>query len=67
MKNLALKSRIILLFGTQDRFAEEIKRSSAQVSNIINGLRPVWLDSFEKKLWAKKLKCKQKEIFGETK
>lgn len=64
MKNLALKSRIVLLFGTQDRFAEEVERSSAQVSNIINGLQPSWLDPFEKRLWARKLKCRQGEIFG---
>jgi hypothetical protein len=59
--NKALKSVIVLKFGTQDDFAARMGVSRSLVSNVIHGRRKL---SFEKKvLWATHLKCSFYEIF----
>ena len=59
--NKALKSKIVLKFGTQDDFAARIGVSRSFVSNVIRGRRKL---SFEKKiLWTVVLGCSLDEIF----
>jgi transcriptional regulator with XRE-family HTH domain len=61
--NKALKSIIVLKFGTQDDFAEQIGVSRSVVSNVIRCRRKL---SFEKKvLWTAILGCPLDEIFAE--
>ena len=61
--NKALKSMIVLKFGTQDDFAARIGVSRSFVSNVIRGRRKL---SFEEKvLWAAILGCDYYEIFPE--
>lgn len=59
--NRALKSRIVLKFGTQDDFAAQIGVSRSVVSNVIHGRYEL---SFQKKVvWAVALGCSLNEIF----
>jgi transcriptional regulator with XRE-family HTH domain len=63
--NKALKSRIVLKFGTQDDFAERMGVSRSVVSNVVRGRRKL---SFEQRiLWATILGCPVMEIFPDTK
>ena len=59
--NLALKSRIILKFGTQSDFSQKIKAREAFVSQVVCGRRT--LEPLDQKKWAAVLDCKPKEIF----
>lgn len=53
--NIPLKLKIISQFGTQVDFALKLKKSSATVSEIINGRRVI--TEKDAKQWAKLLKC----------
>ena len=60
--NKALKSVIVLQFGTQDDFAARMGVSRSFVSNVIRGRRKL---SFEEKvLWTTILRCDFYEIFS---
>jgi transcriptional regulator with XRE-family HTH domain len=59
--NLRLKSRIILLFGTAEDFAEQIGVHPSIVSRVVRGRRKLTAES-EKK-WAEALKCAPDNIF----
>ena len=59
--NKTLKSRIVLIFGTQEDFAAAIGERPSVVSNVIRGRRNI---SEEKmKSWATILNCYVGEIF----
>ena len=59
--NKALKSMIVLKFGTQDDFAERIGVNRSIVSNVIRGRRK--LPDEKKIVWATALGCSVNEIF----
>jgi len=59
--NKALKSMIVLKFGTQDDFAARIGVSRSFVSNVIRGRRKLSLQ--KKILWTVALGCSLDEIF----
>jgi transcriptional regulator with XRE-family HTH domain len=59
--NKALKSKIILKFGTQDDFAARIGVNRSVVSNVVQNRRKL---SFQQKvLWATVLGCAVDDIF----
>ena len=59
--NKALKSMIVLKYGSQDDFAERIGVSRSVVSNVVRGRRKL---SDEKKIeWATALDCAVGDIF----
>jgi plasmid maintenance system antidote protein VapI len=62
--NKALKSQIILKYGSQDNFSEHMRVSRSLVSNVIHGRRKL---SFEEKvLWTVHLGCSLGEIFPDA-
>lgn len=63
-KNLRLKAKIIENFENQWRFAQEVKRPEAYVSNVIRGAVTLPLD--EQQQWAERLNCKAQDIFAGT-
>lgn len=63
--NRALKSKIVLKFGTQEDFAAKIGERPSVVSNVIRGRRNI---SDDKKIaWATALGCSVNEIFQKEK
>jgi len=63
--NKALKIRIIEIFGTQSDFAQALGMDESLVSRVIRGRRQ--LDLVSQRKWAKLLKCKTENIFGNQK
>ena len=61
--NANLRLRIIELYGSQADYSQEIGVSESLVSRVIRGRRK--LDAVEQRRWAKALKCKPYQIFGE--
>ena len=59
--NRALKSKIILAFGTQEDFAQAVGESSSMVSNVVRGRRQ--LSTTKQLYWAIFLDCDISEIF----
>ena len=59
--NLALKSRIILKYGTQGMFSKVIPQTENIISAVIRGRHE--LDKKTKALWARKLKSTVAELF----
>ena len=59
--NMALKARIIFMFGSQSNFCEAVGEREPVVSRVINGRDEI--DLKRKKLWARKLKSTVAELF----
>ena len=61
MKNLRLKARIVLMYGTQEDFAAVTKDKPSFVSHVIANRRPV--SRATKARYAMRLECKVEDIF----
>ena len=60
--NRTLKLVIIREFGTQADFSMVVREDESTISRVVRGRRS--LSSEKKKEWAKVLKCKAQELFG---
>jgi hypothetical protein len=60
-KNLRLKARIVLMYGTAEDFSTVVSMSSCKISNVISNRHEV--SSWTKALFANRLECKIMEIF----
>ena len=61
--NTKLKAKIIENCGHQWKFAAKMDVPESVVSKILNGRRE--LSVKDKRIWAKALKCKVSDIFGD--
>jgi len=61
-RNIKLKSRILEIFGSQRYFAEVAGTTEQRMCRIVTGRSLPKAN--EKRLWAKKLKSTEEEIWG---
>ena len=59
--NLALKLKIMQIYGTQSDFAQCIGEDDSMVSRIVKGRRK--LDPINQEKWAEALGCKAQDLF----
>lgn len=60
-KNLRLKARIVLLYGTAQDFSTVISMPACKISNVISNRHEV--SRWTKALFANRLECKIMDIF----